>query len=95
MNDAVTELFVILQKILEYPLVKLGQSQLTLLGIVKLLVLVGLVMLGERLLRKHFVLHLLKQTRLDPPLQYTVSRIVSTYSSSSDSTWLCLLSGSI
>ncbi|MEK7685172.1 MAG: mechanosensitive ion channel domain-containing protein [Verrucomicrobiota bacterium] len=76
MNDAVTELFVILQKILEYPLVKLGQSQLTLLGIVKLLVLVGLVMLGERLLRKHFVLHLLKQTRLDPPLQYTVSRIV-------------------
>ena len=64
-----------LHSIMDYPLVRLGQSQFTAFDIIKLLVLLGGVLLAEYSLRRYFVTRVLKRTRLDPPLQFAVAKI--------------------
>lgn len=62
-------------RILNYPLVKLGQTQLTLSSICVFLgLLLGVIVL-ERILRRQFLLRVLKRTRLDDAAQYTVGKI--------------------
>ena len=64
-----------LQRILNYPLLRLGESQFTANDIIKLLVLLVAVLLAEYSLRRHFVTRVLKRTRLDPSLQFAVAKI--------------------
>jgi len=60
----------------EYPLVNLGETHLTLIGLFTLLLLFALVFLLELLLRRYFILRLLHKTHLDPTLQFAVGRII-------------------
>ncbi len=54
----------------------IGGSHLTLAGIFTLFALFGAVIFCEHLLRRYFILRLLKRTHLEPPLQFTVGRII-------------------
>lgn len=65
-----------LLKILEYPLFKLGEVDFTLLSLSKLLLLVGLVVGGERMLRRQFTLRVLRRTKMAPSLQYAVAKLL-------------------
>src|SRR5438552_12613486 len=62
-------------KIMDYPFLRLGQSQFTASDIIKLLVLLAVVLLAEYSLRRHFVTRVLRRTRLDPSLQFAVAKI--------------------
>jgi len=63
------------RRILEYPLIRIGQSPLTLAAIATFILAVGLVFVLESLLRRYFLMKLLRRTHLQPSLQYAVSRI--------------------
>jgi small-conductance mechanosensitive channel len=60
---------------INYPLVTLGTMDITLVVLFKLIVLCGMVLLGERLLRGFFIQKLLKRTALDAGAQYSIARI--------------------
>jgi small-conductance mechanosensitive channel len=64
------------QRVFHYPLIDLGDSHLTLDGIIKLLVILTLVIVGERILRKQLRRRVLARTHLEPDLQYAVSRFI-------------------
>ena len=65
----------IFDRIVTYPLVTLGKQDLTLVVIFKLVVLCGIVVLGERMLRRFFTMKILKRTALDAGAQYSIARI--------------------
>lgn len=75
MNNATNSIVDALEGIFDYPLFTLGDGNFTLALLLKLLLLFGLVLLGEYLLRRYFTLRLLKRTPLNPPLQYAIARI--------------------
>src|SRR6266436_4700216 len=62
-------------QILHYPLMKLGDADLTFTSLFKFSCLVFLVFVGERLLRRYLVRRFLQQTHLEPSLQYAVGKI--------------------
>jgi len=72
----IKEFLVGLERVLNYPLLKLGDSPITLALLITTLLLLGLVVLGERLFRHLFVMRLLRKTKLDHSLQYAISRII-------------------
>ncbi len=74
MSDTLSQWWTGIQKVINYPLVDLGDSHVTLNSILKLLVLVGLVLVAERYLRRILRRRVLAHTRLEPDLQYAVSR---------------------
>jgi len=61
-----------LRLILEYRLF----SDITVASLFALLALFGIVVLGERILRRYFIMRVLKRTRLDTSLQFAVGRII-------------------
>jgi small-conductance mechanosensitive channel len=63
-----------LRHVLHYPLLDLGDSHLTVDGIVKLLMVMALVIIAERFLRRFLRKRVLAHTHLEPDLQYAVSR---------------------
>jgi len=63
------------QTILDYRLIKLGESYLTVAGLMQLLLMIGLVFLVEGLLRRYFVRRLLQRTRFDSSLQFAIAKI--------------------
>lgn len=65
-----------MERVLNYPLLKLGDTQVTLSLLLAILLLLVLVVVGERLIRHLVVLRLLRKTKLEPSLQYAISRIV-------------------
>jgi small-conductance mechanosensitive channel len=70
------EFLVGMEKVLNYPLLKLGDNPVTLALLITTLLLFVLVLIGERLVRHFFVLRLLRKTHLEESLQYAISRIV-------------------
>jgi small-conductance mechanosensitive channel len=64
-----------LREILGYRLFKLGDTYLTVSGLIQLVVLLGLVLVLELALRRYFIKRLLQRTRLDPPLQFAIAKI--------------------
>jgi small-conductance mechanosensitive channel len=70
------QFFTDLQKVMEYPLLKLGGAQLTLAAITKLLALLALVVVAEIVLRRLFVARVLRHTRLQPAIQFAVGKIL-------------------
>ena len=74
MNETVSQWWAEIQKVINYPLVELGQTRLTLNDIFKLIVLVVLVFVAERYLRRLLRRRVLARTNLSPDLQYAVSR---------------------
>jgi small-conductance mechanosensitive channel len=64
-----------LQPILEFPLLRLGTGQLTVLDLIKLAVLLALVLVLERYLRRVVTGWLLRRTKFEPSLQYAIGKI--------------------
>jgi len=61
---------------LTHPLGKLGNSTLTLGGVLELLVLVALVLILERFLRRFLINRVLSRTKMEPSLRFAISRFV-------------------
>jgi small-conductance mechanosensitive channel len=64
-----------LNPILEFPLLRLGTGQLTVLDLLKLVVLLALVLVLERYLRRVVAGWLLRRTKFEPSLQYAIGKI--------------------
>lgn len=62
-------------EVINYP-IKLGGTEVTLGGLLLLVGLFALVIILERLLRKFFILRLLRRTPLDESFQYGIGRIL-------------------
>jgi small-conductance mechanosensitive channel len=73
MSTVLQDITATLQRILEYPL--LPRSGITVASLLILIVLFGVVIVVERLVRRHFVSRLLRRTHLNPALQFTLARI--------------------
>jgi len=76
MNETLQRWWTDIQNIVNYPLIELGDSHLTLKGIVQLLLVIALVLVAERYLRRIVRRRILARTHLEPDLQYAVSRFV-------------------
>jgi small-conductance mechanosensitive channel len=76
MNETLHQWWTHIQNVINYPLIELGGSHLTLNSIVKLLLVMTLVVIGERYLRRALQRRVLARTYLNPDLQYAVSRFV-------------------
>jgi small-conductance mechanosensitive channel len=63
-----------IQNVINYPLIELGGTHLTLSNILKLLVILALVLVAARGLRQLLRRKVLARTRLEPDLQYAISR---------------------
>ncbi len=74
MNETLNQWWATVQNIINYPLIELGDSHLTLNGIAKLLLVMALVVLAERYLRRIIRRRVLAHTHLEPDLQYAISR---------------------
>jgi len=74
MNETLSHWLAEIQSVINYPLVELGDSHLTLNSIVKLLLVMTLVVVMERFLRRALRRRILARTHLEPNLQYAVSR---------------------
>jgi small-conductance mechanosensitive channel len=76
MSETLSQWWTDLQKVINYPLIELGDSHLTLNSLLKLVLVVALVLVAERYLRRLLRRRVLARTRLEPDLQYAVSRFV-------------------
>jgi small-conductance mechanosensitive channel len=74
MSETLIQWWTGIQKVINYPLIELGDSHVTLNTFLKLLVLLALVLVTERYLRRLLRRRVLAHTRLEPDLQYAVSR---------------------
>src|ERR1700722_17221318 len=74
MLDTLKQWWIDLQGVFHKPLIDLGDSHLTLDGIIKFLVVITLVFVAERILRRTLRKRVLSRTHLGPDLQYAVSR---------------------
>ncbi|MGH7993355.1 MAG: mechanosensitive ion channel family protein [Limisphaerales bacterium] len=76
MNETLNHWLVDIQNVINYPLIELGDSHLTLNSIAKLLLVMLLVLVAERYLRRILRKRILARTHMEPDLQYAVSRFV-------------------
>jgi small-conductance mechanosensitive channel len=74
MRETLTNSWAEFQTIINRPLVELGGNELNLKILFKLLVLIVLVFVAERYLRRILRRRILARTKLEPDLQYAVSR---------------------
>jgi len=74
MSETLNQWWMGIEKVLNYPLVGLGNTHLTLNSILELLIVLALVLVAERYLRRLLRRRVLSRTRLEPDLQYAVSR---------------------
>ncbi len=74
MNGSTNVLFSGLQQVLDYPLLKFGQTEFTPLSLAKILVWLVLVLALQYFLRVLVVQRVLKRTRMDAPLQYAIGK---------------------
>jgi len=75
MNESLTNVWSSFQSVMNHPLGKLGNSIVTLGGIVTLLVLLALVLVLERVLRRILVERVLSRTHLEPALRFAIGKI--------------------
>jgi small-conductance mechanosensitive channel len=76
MNETWHRWWLDFQNVIDYPLITLGDSRLTLNSVVKLLLVMTLVVVVERYLRGALRRRVLARTHLSPELQYALSRFV-------------------
>jgi small-conductance mechanosensitive channel len=75
MNSDTQRLVNDLLKTLQHPLVKIGDTNLTLLSLIVFALVIALVFLSELLLRRFLVKRFLQRTHLHPSMQYAVGKI--------------------
>ncbi|MEO6034467.1 MAG: mechanosensitive ion channel domain-containing protein [Verrucomicrobiota bacterium] len=76
MNKPLGEFWAEIQQVLGYSLLKLGDSTLTVGGLLKLCVLIVLIFVLERFIRRMLMRRILRRTHFDSSLQYAISRFV-------------------
>lgn len=76
MQNQLDQILAELARIFHYPLVKLGEAELTLASLVKFLCLIALVFIAERLLRQSLLRRVLQRTHLQASMQYAIGKIV-------------------
>lgn len=76
MGQALQDFLEQLNRILVFPLFKLGETDITLSTLFKLALLVAFVVVLERILRRQLLRRLLRYTRLTASLQFAISRLV-------------------
>ena len=74
MQETLNQWWSAIQKVINFPLVDLGDNPLTLNLVIKLLAVMGLVLVAEGYLRRLLRRRVLSHTHLAPDLQYAVSR---------------------
>jgi small-conductance mechanosensitive channel len=75
MNTTNNAAFASLQKLLDYPLLKLGNAQFTFATFANILFWLVFVLVLSWLLRRYVVQRLLKHTRFDASFQYAISKL--------------------
>src|SRR5438552_3329777 len=74
MNFLIKDIIASVQRILAYQV--MPHSQITVAHLLLLLVLFCVVIVGERLFRRHFVIRILRRTHLAPAFQFTLGRVI-------------------
>ena len=74
MTNVVREITGPLQRVLEYPI--FPSSKITVASLLALILLFVLVIVAERVVRRHFITRLLRRTHLEPALQFALARVV-------------------
>jgi small-conductance mechanosensitive channel len=74
MNGSSNVLFGRLQEILDYPLIKFGNTQFTPLTLAKIAIWLLLVLVLQYVLRAMIIQRVLKRTRMDAPLQFAIGK---------------------
>lgn len=64
-----------LEKVMNYPFLRFGHTDITLWNVLTLVVLLALVLLAEWAIKRFFILRLLSRTKMDRALQYAVAKI--------------------
>ena len=75
MSENLTELWAQVQSALDFSLGHLGGSAVTLGSVLKLLILLGAVLVLERILRRILVDRVLSRTHLEPALRFAIGKI--------------------
>src|ERR1041384_6496121 len=70
------ELVATWREVLDFPLVRAGGILFTVGHLIELAILLGLVFLGELVIRRIFLARVLKRTRLRPSVQFAVQKIL-------------------
>ena len=75
MNQDMTEILGWLQRVLDFPLLRLQGGQLTVLDLFKLCILLVLVLVLERYFRRGVAAWLQRRTKFEPSLQFAIGKI--------------------
>ncbi len=76
MDQYLSQFFQSAGKVLDYPFMHFGQTEVTLSGLLTLVVLLVLVIAGEMLIKRVFIMRLLSRTKMEPSLQYAIAKIL-------------------
>ncbi|MGA2865328.1 MAG: mechanosensitive ion channel domain-containing protein [Verrucomicrobiota bacterium] len=74
MEYLVNDIIRTVKRVLEYPISP--ANGITVASLLVLIVLFGLVIIGERIIRRHFVTRVLRRTQLEPAFQFTLARVI-------------------
>jgi small-conductance mechanosensitive channel len=75
MNEIAGRIFGTLERVMNYPLFKLGQTQVTAASILIFLLMVTAVIVIERLVRRRFMVWAMRRAHLQESAQYTVEKV--------------------
>ncbi|MCF3648349.1 mechanosensitive ion channel family protein [Synoicihabitans lomoniglobus] len=75
MDETTPSLLAQIIELLRHPLFDLGDTPITALGILKLLILITLVIFAEAVLRRIFLTRVLSRTHLDEGMRFAIARI--------------------
>jgi len=75
MSESATNLWAGIQSVMDYEMGHLGNSAVTLGGILKLVILLVIVLVLERIFRRILVDRLLSRTHLEPSLRFAIGKI--------------------
>jgi small-conductance mechanosensitive channel len=74
MTNVISDVTGTVRKVLDYPI--FPSSGITAASLLALIVLFGLVIVGERVVRRYFVTRLLRRTHLEPAMQFALARVI-------------------
>ena len=74
MNNVVSDITGTVRRVLDYPI--FPSSGITLASLLALILLFGLVIVAEKVVRRYFLTRLLRRTHLEPAMQFAVARVI-------------------
>jgi small-conductance mechanosensitive channel len=74
MTNVVSDIMGPMRRVMDYPI--FPSSGITVASLLALVLLFGLVVLAERVVRRYFVTRLLRRTHLEPAMQFALARVI-------------------